>query len=303
MKWKSFARSLADSFMRNETLDLAAQVAYFAILALFPFAMFVLTLMGYIPLHGLDRQVMDALDHVVPPEVGRMIDQTLQEIVGQQRGGLLASTLIFALWTASGGIAGLTTALNRAYGVKETRPIWRVRLRALVVTLAGVVASLVAATAMLVGPELVRHASSFLGIGGAFDRAWASLRWPLALVAMMSMVAFMYHFLPNVQPRRRTILPGSIVAVVGWIAASFGFRVYVAHFGSYARSYGALATVVLLLLWLYIWGVMVIVGGEVNAILDRLRRHIVHTEKSVGTDAYPSRRALPRRAPPPPSMA
>lgn len=278
-KLRTFAHCLVDSFIRAETLDLAAQVAYWAILAIFPFAMFVLTLMGYIPLHGLDRQVMDALDHVVPPEVARLVDDTLQEIVGRQRGGLLVSTLIFALWTASGGVSGLTTALNRAYEIKETRPMWRVRLRALVVTLIGVVAAVVAATAMLVGPELVQQAWRFFGLRGGFDRLWASLRWPLALVAMTSMVAFMYQFLPNVRPRRRTILPGSVVAVLGWIAASFGFRLYVAHFGSYARSYGALATVVLLLLWLYLWGVMVIVGGEVNAILDRMRRDIVHREK------------------------
>ena len=278
-KLKTFAHCFVDSFLRNETLDLAAQVAYFALLAIFPFAMFVLTLMGYIPLHGLDRQLMDAANQVVPTEVARMIDQTLQEIVGKQRGGLLASTLVFALWTASGGVSGLGTALNRAYEVRETRPIWRVRLRGLVVVLLGVVAAIVAATAMLVGPEVVQKAWRFFGIGGDFDRVWASLRWPLALGAMISMVAFMYHFLPNVRQRRRTIMPGSIVAVLGWTAASFGFRLYVAHFGAYARSYGALATMVILLLWLYIWGVMVIVGGEINAILDRLQRHIVHSEK------------------------
>jgi len=278
-KIRTFAHCLVDSFIRAETLDLAAQVAYYAILAIFPFAMFVLTLMGYIPLHGLDRQLMDTVDHVLPPEVARLVEDTLDEIVGRQRGGLLASTLTFALWTASGCISGLTTALNRAYEVRETRALWRVRGRALFVTLCGVVAAVVAATAMLVGPEVVRKAWSFFGLRGGFDRLWASLRWPLALLAMTSMVAFMYQFLPNVRPRRRTILPGSVVAVLGWIGASFGFRLYVAHFGSYARSYGALATVVLLLLWLYLWGVMVIVGGEVNAILDRLRRHIVHREK------------------------
>jgi membrane protein len=176
-------------------------------------------------------------------------------------------------------MSGLTTALNRAYETAETRPIWRIRLRALIATIVGVVASLVATIAMLVGPELVRKAWSFFGLTGAFDRLWASLRWPLAVLAMTSMVAFMYHFLPNVQKKRRFILPGSIVAVLGWVGASLAFRVYVVHFGSYARSYGALATVIVLLLWLYIWGVMIIVGGEVNAILDRLRRRTAHREK------------------------
>jgi membrane protein len=280
---KRFARSFFDSFMRTETLDVAAQVAYFALLALFPFAMFVLTVVGYLPLQGIDRQAMDALEHVVAPDVAELLRSTLGEIVGKQRGWLLASTLVFALWTASGGIAGFTTALNRAYGVAETRSFWRVRVRAFGATLVGVVGALVATTAMLVGPKLVRQVWRFFGFNGAIDRAWALLRWPLATLAMTSMVAFMYQFLPNVHPRRRCILPGSIVAVLGWILASLGLRLYVGHFSSYAKTYGALGTVVVLLVWLYLWGLMIISGGQINAILDR-RRGRVHTEKGPPPD-------------------
>ena len=280
---KAFAREFVRGFMRNEVLDLAAQVAYFAILALFPFAMFVLTLMGFIPLRGLEHEVTDALYQVAPPGVGTLVESTLREILEKQRGWLLVSTLLFGLWTAAGGVASLTTALNRAYGVAETRPFWRVRVRALAVTLVGVVAAIVATTAMLVGPELLREAWRFFGFSNGFDRLWASLRWPVALLAMTSMVAFMYYVLPNVRQRRRDILPGSIVAVIGWIAASLGFRLYVAHFAKYARTYGALGTVVVLLLWLYIWGLMAIVGGQVNAILDRHRieRHTYLRRRSL----------------------
>jgi membrane protein len=125
----------------------------------------------------------------------------------------------------------------------------------------------------------VRQAWTFFGLHGGFDRIWASLRWPMAVLAMTSMLAFVYFYLPNVRQRRRSIVPGSIVAVLGCLLASFGFRIYVTHFGKYARTYGALGTVVVLLLWLYLWGLMIIVGGQVNATLDRLRRHIVHTVK------------------------
>ena len=281
-KIKRFVRDFVDAFLRNDVIDLAAQLAYYALLALFPFAMFVLTLMGYIPLHGLDRQVIEALYQVVPPEVAKLVEGTLHDIVDQQRGWLLVSTLVFALWSVSGGISGLTTALNRAYDVAETRPIWRVRGRSVVVMIVGVVAAIVATTSMLVGPELLRQAWTFLGLRGGFDRLWGALRWPLALASMTSMVAFIYYFLPNVQKRRRSIMPGSIVAVLGFIIASLGFKLYVAHFASYARTYGALGTVVVLLVWLYLGGLMLIVGGQVNAILDRLHRRIVHTAK-VGT--------------------
>jgi membrane protein len=276
---RRFARQFVDAFLRNDVLDLAAQVAYFAILALFPFAMFVLTLMGYIPLRGLEGQVLDVLYEVVPPDAGRLVEQTLDEIVGKQRGWLLVSTLLFALWTASGAIRGLTTALNRAYEVAETRPLWRIQLRALVATLASVVASIVATVSMLIGPDLLRRAWSFFHLSGEFDRLWAALRWPLSIFAMTSILAFMYYFLPNVRQRRRHIVPGSIVAVLGWLVAAFGFRLYVAHFAAYARTYGALGTVVVLLLWLYISALMVIVGGQINALLDRLRSRLVHVEK------------------------
>jgi|SRR6185312_8364460 len=279
---KEFVRQFVESFGRNQPFDLAAQLAYFALLAIFPFAMFLLTLIGFIPLHGLDQHVLGAIYSVMPTEVAQLCDRTLHEIVGKQRGWLLLATLLFALWTASGGTSGLITALNRAYDVSETRAAWRVKLRALAVTLGAVLAIIVATTAMLVGPEIVRHLWGFFGFGGAFDQLWSVLRWPVAVLAMMTMVACVYYFLPNVRQKWRFITPGSTVAVLAWIAASLGFRLYVSHFSSYAKTYGALGTVVILLVWLYLSGLMVILGGEINAILDRVHKGIVHTEKEPG---------------------
>jgi membrane protein len=265
----SFARDLGVKFQRNQTLDLAAEVAYFGILALFPFSMFALTLMGFIPLRGLEQEIIGAFQRVMPPEVARLIEATLSEIMGKQHGGLLASTLLFALWSASGGINVLITAFNRAYEVAETRRLWHVRLVALFVTLASALAAIVATTAMIVGPELVRQAWSFFGFGGAFDRLWAWLRWPTAAIAMTSLVALMYYVLPNVKEKRRSIFTGALVSVLLWLAVSLGFRWCVARFTAYARVYGALGTVVLLLVWLYLSGITLIVGGEINALRDR----------------------------------
>jgi membrane protein len=271
---RTFVRELIDVFVRNQTLDLAAQVAYFTVLALFPFAMFVLTLMGFIPLHGLDRELIAATYRVLPPEVARLVEATLGEIIGKERGWLLVTTLGFGLYTASGAVTILITAFNRAYGVAETRRIWWIKLRALAVTLAAAVAAIVAAAALLVGPEWVRKAWSYFGIGGTFDRLWAWARWPTAAMAMTSMVAFIYRYLPNVHRKRRRILTGSIFTVLTWVIVSFGFRRGVAHWSSsYARVYGALGAVVLLLVWLYLFGLTIIVGGEINAILDRRMPH------------------------------
>lgn len=279
---KEFARQFVESFSRNQPFDLAAQLAYYALLSLFPFIMFLLTVIGYVPLHGLDRQVMNTIYDVMPPQAAQLLDQTIHEIIGQQRGWLLVVTLVFALWTASGGASGLITALNRAYDVAETRKSWRVRLRALAVTLAGVVATIVVTAAMLIGPGIVHRIWSFFGLGGAFDRIWALLRWPVAFFTVTVMLALVYYFLPNVKQRFRLITPGSVVAVLAWFVASLGFRLYVSHFTSYARTYGALATVVVLLVWLYLSSLMVILGGEINAIFDRVHHGIVHEEKEAG---------------------
>jgi membrane protein len=279
---KEFARQLIESFSRDQPFDLAAQLAYYALLSLFPFIMFVLTVIGYLPLRGLDRQVMNSIYEVMPSQAAQLLDHTIHEIIGQQRRGLLVVTLIFALWTASGGASGLITALNRAYDVAETRKSYKVRLRAVLVTLAGVVAIIVATTAMLVGPGIVHRVWAFFGLGGAFDRIWALLRWPVAAFTMTIMLALVYYFLPNVKQRFQLITPGSVVAVLAWLVASLGFRVYVGHFSSYARTYGALGTVVVLLVWLYLSGLMVILGGEINAIFDRVHRGIRHTENEDG---------------------
>ena len=301
MRAKHFVHQLWESFGRNQPFDLAAQLAYFAILSIFPFAMFLLTLVGYIPLHGLDSQILGAIYSVMPTEVAKLCDSTLHEIVGKQHGWLLWSTLAFALWTASGGASGLITALNRAYDVSETRAAWKVKLRALLVTLGGIIVIIVATAAMLIGPEVVRWIWSFFGFGGAFDKLWAVLRWPVATLALMTMVACIYYFLPNVKQKWRFITPGSVVAVLAWIVASIGFRMYVSHFSSYARTYGALGTVVVLLVWLYLSGLMLIMGGEINAILDRVHKGILHTEAEPGaTTVHDPRPVEPENRPPPP---
>jgi membrane protein len=279
---REFVRQLWESIGRNQPFDLAAQLAYFALLALVPFLMFLLTVVGYLPLHGLDQRIMRTAYDVMPSPAAALLQSTVAEIVGRQHGWLLVSSLVFAIWSASGAVTGLTSALNRAYDVSETRPAWRVKLRALSVTVGAVVAVIVSTAALLIGPNIVHKIWDFFGLGGAFDHLWALLRWPVAMLALITMLASVYYFLPNVQQRFRFITPGSVFAVVAWLVTSWAFRFYVSHFNSYARTYGALGTVIALLVWLYLSGAMVILGGEINAILDRVHKGIVHIEKESG---------------------
>jgi membrane protein len=262
---KSFLRQLADAFVAHDPLGLAAQLAYFAILSLFPLVMFLLTVIGYLPLHGLDDRLIASFYRVLPADTAQLVDTTLREITAHRRGGLLVSTLAFAVWTASDAALALTTALNRAHHVEETRPFLRLRARALLVTLGCGVCLTLAAIAVFIVPEVVRR------LLPALDWIWTFLRWPLALLLLSMTLAASYHFLPNARRKWRLITPGALIAVVGWLLLSMGFKLYVSRFSSYSTTYGALGTVIVLLVWLYWSGVVMIAGGEINAITDRLR--------------------------------
>jgi membrane protein len=269
-----FGRELIHAIRADSVADLAAQLAYWSLFALFPFVMFLLTLLGYIPLRGLDRQLIDGVYAIMPHEAARLVDQILHEIVGRQRGWLLVVGLGGALWSASGGTNAAITALNRAYEVDETRPYWKVRLLALVVTIAGAAFAVLAGVGLAVGPNLAAKLFGWLGLGHAFQAAWSWLRWLLSICAFTLGLALVYWALPNVRQKFRLISPGAVTAVISWVAASFGLAFYASHFHNYARSYGALGGVILLLTWLYVSSYLVILGGEINAVLERHYKQI-----------------------------
>jgi membrane protein len=264
-----FFRELLASVQRNESLDLAAQLAYYALLSLFPFGIFVLTVIGYLPLAGLERELMSLIYEAMPEEAAKLLDETLHEVLGRQRSGLLIVSLLGTLWSASGGISAAMTALNRAFGVRETRTYFRRKLLAITVTIFAALLIVVAAAALLIGPELLHIALTWLRLDSAFDGLWRWLRIPLALSAIISLLALVYRVLPAERQPRRFFCWGLATAVLLWVLASLGLRTYVGHFGAYAKTYGTLGTAVVLMTWLYLSGLAVIIGGEVDAVLAR----------------------------------
>ncbi|HZS35758.1 MAG TPA: YihY/virulence factor BrkB family protein [Polyangia bacterium] len=268
---RQFAKELWGQISRNRTFDLAAQFAYWSLLALFPFAIFLLTIIGYVPLHGLDEQVLDIVNNVMPAQAAALFEHTLREVIGRQRGWLLLFALVGSVWSATGGMASTLTALNRAYGVQETRPWWKRKLLCIAMTVGAALAMIVSTAAMLIGPQLVHSLMELLGLGGAFDVIWRWVRWPIVVGGLLFALALVYYFLPNVKQRFRAITPGSVIAVGLWVIVSSAFNAYVSHFHSYAKTYGTLGTAVVLMTWLYLTGLVVILGGEINAVLDRQR--------------------------------
>jgi membrane protein len=266
---------LVRALFRHGVFDLAAQLAYWSILAFFPFAIFLLTVIGFLPLGNVDAQLMGWLSPFMPESALNLIWDTVHEVLGRQRSGLLAVSLVGGIWSAAGGMSALQTALNSAYGVDESRSYIKRKSRAIVVTLATMALAVVAVAGAMTGPEVIHAVVNFFGfddVWGGFEAVWRWIRWPLTFASLIAMLAAAYKFLPDVAHGYGTLSVGSIVAVGLWLGASWGFRMFVSRFGTYTRTYGTLAAVVVLLTWIYLSGLAAILGAEVNAAVVRARR-------------------------------
>ena len=257
-------------------LDAGGQLAYFTLLAFFPFCIVAFSLIAYLPLAGLDSQLLGFLSDVMPGDVARMCGDVLREVVGKQRGWLLALSLIGAVWTASGSVTSATVALNHAWDTPEDRPYWRTKGTALLLT-AGGVATLIFVTMLLMlgtkaGDQIVERFAHATMPGVTHS----SLRWVIVCGFMLSISSLAYYLLPNLHGEPHFVLPGALLATAAWSLVTFGFGFYVSRVGSYARLYGALGTAIVLLTWIYLAAVVLLVGGTLNATLD----HLIEKERA-----------------------
>jgi membrane protein len=275
---RAFALDLFKAILSHNVVDLAAQLAYWSVLAFFPFAIFLLTVIGFLPLGNADRQLMSWLSPFMPESALNLIWDTVHEVLGKQRSGLLAISLIGGIWSAAGGMSALQTALNSAYGVDESRSYIKRKSRAIIVTLATVVLAVIAVAGATTGPDVLRAIVGFFGfddVWGGFEAVWRWVRWPLTVASLIAMLSAAYKFLPDVEHGYGTLSVGSLAAVTLWLGATWGFRLFVSRFGTYTRTYGTLAAVVVLLTFIYLSGLAAILGAEVNATLVRERRRLI----------------------------
>ena len=187
---------------------------------------------------------------------------------------LFSFGILFTLWTASGAFAALINALNRAYDVQETRPFWKVRGIAILMTLGLSVLILVGVLLLVLGPQIGETIASIFGLGELFLLVWDIVRWPVALFFMIFTVALLYYFAPDANQPFRWITPGGLIGVVLWVLASVAFNFYVSNFGSYNKTYGSIGAVIILLLYLYISSLTILFGAELNATLVRMKEEI-----------------------------
>ncbi|NMO22841.1 YihY/virulence factor BrkB family protein [Pyxidicoccus fallax] len=269
LTWREFGRRFVKEFQEDTVTDIAAQLSYYFLFSLFPFLFFLFTLVAYMPFApGAVDAMLDRIRPLVPGDALELVTGHLQSLVNQPRPKLLTAGLVIALWTASRGVDALRKALNLAYDVPESRPMWKTQGLAMLVTLAGTLLIPLSFTVFLLGGRLGAWLAERLQLIDEFYVVWSWLRWPFTAGLVMLALALCYYLLPDVKQKFKYITPGSALGTGIWLLSTWGFTQYVEHFGKYNVTYGSIGGVVVLMLWLYISGLVFILGGEINAILE-----------------------------------
>lgn len=258
---------------QDDVLGRAAQLSYYFLLALFPLLIFLTSVIGIVlgTGSGLRRSLFSYLGEVMPPSAFKLIEATMLEISKGSSGGKLSFGLLAALWAASNGMGAISEALNVAYDVKESRPWWKTRLEAIGLTTALSVLIITALLLVLYGGRIVEWLAPSFDLGSASVLTWKIAQWPIVLAFMLLAFALIYYFAPDLRQQKWAwVTPGAVLGVLLWLLASFGFRTYLHFFDSYSNTYGSLGAVIILMLWLYLTGVAVLVGGELNAELEHV---------------------------------
>jgi membrane protein len=266
------ARRVLLRFFKGEIFTQAAALSFYFIFALFPMIVALLAVVGLFAQNNSFRSGMIAqFGRVMPPSALTLVETTVREISAQSGGWKVGLGMLLALWSASGGMSALMDALDYSYRVKESRPYLKRKAIALGLTVAIVTLSSVDLGIVLYGGRLAEIVGQRTGLSRAMVTLWQLADWPIALILVLFSLALIYCVGPDVRPRLRLITPGSVVGGLVWIVASLLLRVYLHFFNTYTRSYGSLGAVMVLLLWLYITGLAILLGGEINAEIEGAR--------------------------------
>lgn len=272
ISWAELLKRTAKEASADDVFGLAAQLAYYFLLALVPAIVCLVALTGFLPESVIDGMLRSAAD-VMPPDILPLLQDQVTSVRRGNHGGLLSFGLLMALWSSSAAMVAITSALNRAYDIEEGRPWWRVRLNALLLTMSLAVFVVMAFTLVVAGPDIAAALASRLGLGKVFTTVWNIVQWPVAFLLVVVAVALINYLAPDAEQDWVWITPGAVLATVLWLLVSLGFRYYVTHFGNYNATYGSLGAVIVLLLYFYISGVAILVGAEMNAEIEHASPH------------------------------
>jgi len=296
----------AKEVIDDDCPGMAAQLSYYFALALFPALLFVVALASYLP-YDVITDVVNSMASFAPPDVLSIIRGQLESIASGEPTGILTIGILGALWSSSGAMTSIVSALNKAYDIPETRPWWKVRLISIGLTIGMVIFILLSFSIIIAGPNAGQWVAGWLGLSSTFDLVWTVVRWPLAFALASSGIAMVFHFAPDAEQDWAWVTPGSIATTVLWVLFSLVFRLYVTTIGDYTATYGALAGAAILLLWLYFSALALLIGGELNSEIEHTANPELKTQTSgrrkfkafarkVAEKSGPSGDELPHRA-------
>lgn len=292
LTWTALGKRVWSEIQKDEIFGRAAQLAYYFLLALFPLLLFLTSVIGVILGSQLElrQSLFNYLGKVLPGSASQLVNTTMVEVSNSSGGGKIAFGILAALWAASNGMGAITEALNIAYDVKESRPWWRTRLTAIGLTVALSVLIISALTLVLYGGRIGEYVAGSYGFGGAFTTSWKILQWPIVLAFVLLSFALIYYFAPDVRRQKWIfITPGAVIGVTLWLLVSFSFRLYLHFFDSYSKTYGALGAVIVLMLWLYLTGAAILIGGEVNSEIEHAAAKAGHPDAKEEGEKAPNK--------------
>lgn len=269
LSWQELARRTIADTLADDCPGLAAQLAFYFFLAVFPALLFIVSLLAYVPLGATLGGAVEQLQAVLPQEIVIFIRRQIDQAAAGSHGGLLTVGIAGAVWSSSSAVTAIITALNRAYDIEEWRPWWKRRLIAIALTVALALFVVLAFAFVVGGRDLSEWVASQLGTSERFAQIWAIAQWPIALALVVIAVDLVYYFAPNADNQWVWVTPGALLATTLWLITSAGFKLYVQNIGSYTAVHGAIGTVIVLMLWFYLSGFALLVGAELNAEIDK----------------------------------
>ena len=288
---KPLLKKTGQEILDDNVLGLAAQTAYYFFFSLFPLLLFTTPLIGaFGDPQGIMDWVTQQAARVVPPDALGLVRGVVDDVVfSSSAPGLISVGVVLAAWTGSNVFNNLIFALNRAYDVDESRPFWKKRLIALASVVVAGLFLFIAATIMLVGPEIIDFVVSLVPGLERTRTVWLVVQYPIAFLLLVAMMWMIYYFLPNLRQNKAQVLVGAVVASMLWVLVTLAFRAYVVNFGSYNKTYGTIGAVIILLTWMYLTMLVILAGGELNSELHhgtgalKPRRNAVYEGRVVTT--------------------
>ncbi|MCF3943633.1 YihY/virulence factor BrkB family protein [Oceanobacillus alkalisoli] len=265
---KNLFPALNEFYERMDKVDvfgLAAQLAYFFLLSLFPFLLFLFNLIGYFSLD--EAVILQTIVDYAPPQVYDLIESNIESLLRVQSGGLLSIGIIGTLWAASNGVNAVRKALNRAYGIKPKRLFIIYRLLSMLLTVGMFFVVIVALLLPVFGKMIGEYFFSWFGFSAEFLQIWETFRWVTSSIIFFIVLVALYRLTPNRRVYFKHIVWGALFSTVGFQLVSWAFSFYVENLANYSTTYGSLGTVIVLMVWFYLFGMIVLIGGVLNASL------------------------------------